>query len=53
MNIAGSFDASQWGFVLLFTAIAIGCFVGAARGSRLQGRDTQLGLRAVLITNGL
>jgi len=53
MNIAGSFDASQYGFVLLFTAIAIGCFAGAARGSRLQGRDTQLGLRAVLITNGL
>ena len=34
-------------------AIASGCFIGAAHGSRLQGRDTQLGLRAVLLTNGL
>jgi len=45
--------AVRWGFVLLFVAIASGCFVGAAHGSRLQGRDTQLGLRAVLLTNGL
>ncbi|MFB6251741.1 MAG: PAS domain S-box protein [Halobellus sp.] len=37
----------------MFVLIAIGCFTGAASGSRLQGRDTQLGLRAVLITNGL
>ncbi|ESS09026.1 MAG: hypothetical protein A07HN63_01236, partial [uncultured archaeon A07HN63] len=39
--------------MLLFGAIAIGCFVGAASSSRLQGRDTQLGLRAVLLTNGV
>ena len=40
-------------FILLFGATAVGCFVGAAYGSRLQGRDTQLGLRSVLLTNGV
>ncbi len=43
----------HWGLILLFTAIAIGCFTGATYESRLQGRDTQLGLKAVLLTNGL
>lgn len=51
--IAGGYSSTHWALVLLFTAIAIGCFGGAVYGSRLQGQDTQLGLRAVLITNGL
>lgn len=51
-SVAGT-GTVRWGLILLFVAIATGCFVGAAHGSRLQGRDTQLGLRAVLLTNGL
>ena len=43
----------RWGFILLFIAVAIGCLAGAVYGSRLRRRDTQLGLRAVLLTNGL
>ena len=46
-------SVAHWGFLVLFTAIAIGCFAGAVYGSRLQSRDTQLGLKAVLLTNGL
>jgi PAS domain S-box-containing protein len=43
----------RWGLILLFIAVAIGCLIGAVSGSRLRRRDTQLGLRAVLLTNGL
>ncbi|MFB6293378.1 MAG: PAS domain S-box protein [Halonotius sp.] len=53
MAIAAGSGHIHWGLVAVFTAIAIGCFTGAAYGSRLQGRDTQLGLRAVLLTNGI
>ena len=48
-----SFGTIHWVLIGLFAAITVACFAGAARGSRLQGRDTQFGLRAVLITNGL
>ena len=51
--ILGSPATVRWGLILLFIAVAIGCLVGAVYGSRLQRRDTQLGLRAVLLTNGL
>ena len=53
MIIFDNFSTTHYLLIILFLAISVGCFVGAARGSRLQGRDTQLGLRAVLITNGL
>lgn len=45
--------AIHWGFVLLFGAIATGCFAAAIYGSQLRGRDTRLGLQAVLVTTGL
>ena len=53
MAILGSPDMVRWGLMILFIAIAIGCLVGAVYGSQLRRRDTQLGLRAVLLTNGL
>ena len=53
MVILGGPGAIHWGFVFLFAAIAIGCFVGVVYGSPLQGRDAQYGLRAVLVTTGL
>ena len=53
LAILGDPSAVRWGLILMFTGVAIGCLVGAAYGSRLRRRDTQLGLRAVLFTNGL
>jgi PAS domain S-box-containing protein len=39
--------------ILIFGLTAVGCFAGALYGSQLQGRDTRLGFRAVLVTTGL
>lgn len=43
----------RWGLILMFTIVAVGCLIGAVYGSQLRRRDTQLGLRAILLTNGL
>ena len=51
--VLGAPSTVRWGLVVLFAGVAVGCLVGAAYGSRLRRRDTQLGLRAVLVTNGL
>jgi PAS domain S-box-containing protein len=53
MVIPGNPNTVRYALILLFIAIAIGCLVGAVYGSRLRRRDTQLGLRAILLTNGL
>ncbi|OYR40531.1 hypothetical protein DJ82_07250 [Halorubrum sp. Ib24] len=53
LTISGDPSTVRWGLFFIFTGIAVSCFVGAAYGSRLRRRDTQFGLRAVLLTNGL
>ena len=52
-GILGDPNTVRSGLILLFIAVAVGCLIGAVYGSRLRRRDTQLGLRAVLLTNGL
>ena len=51
--VLGELGAIRWGLVLVFISVAIGCLIGAVHESRLRRRDTKLGLRAVLLTNGL
>lgn len=53
LTILTDVNTIRWVLTLVFTVVAVGCVVGAVHNSRLRKRDTQLGLKAVLLTNGL